>query len=1656
MQTHRGATLVLRLPAHITAGLHAVALQAKGTLYMVLATAFNVLLWRHSGQEDICVGMPVASRTRAEMEPLIGLFVNTLVLRTRLRRGATFSELLQQVKATTLDAQAHQDAPFDQLVEVLKPERNTAYSPLFQVMLVLQNAPTQLDEPTELRFEMLGRENTQAKFDLTLNITDEGEGLKAEFEYNIDLFDASSIERLAGHFTRVLEGVAADPQQRIEQLQLLDEAERDRMVVQWNDTAAEYPHESTIHQLFEQQARRTPEAVAVVFEGISLTYAELNERANRLAHHLIAFGVRPDSRVAIGLPRGIDMIVALLATLKAGGAYVPLDPDYPRERLTYMLADSAPRVLVTHSGVRAVLGDLPASLTVVTLDAKPGPWEALPATNPESGALGFSPAHLAYVIYTSGSTGLSKGVMVAHRNVVHLWAALEHGIYAHHPGIERVSLNASLAFDASVKQWVQLASGRTLVIVPDAARRDAAALPEYMVPAGYVALDTLPLTPNGKLDRRAMPAPQAQSFGARAYESPQGEIETLLADVWNELLGVERIGRHDDFFALGGHSLLAVQLTSRVRAALGLDVPLAELFAQPTPASFAQRVAAATVSTLPAIVPASRQEALPLSFAQQRLWFLAQLDERAGAAYAMPGGVRLKGSLDVAALQAALNRIVERHEALRTCFGSVEGAPVQLVAPPEVGLALSQVNLTGHADPETELERLAAEEASAPFDLARGPLIRGRLIRLADDDHALLITMHHIVSDGWSMGVLVNEFSALYAVFLHGQRDPLPPLPIQYVDYAVWQRRWISGEVLQRQLDYWRDHLSGAPALLELPIDRPRPAVQDYAGASFGFQLDAELTAGLKAISQRHGTTLFMTLLAAWAALLSRMSGQSDVVIGTPVANRHRAEIEPLIGFFVNTQALRVDLSVSPSVAELLAQVRATALAAQEHQDIPFEHVVEALSPARSMAHSPVFQVMFAWQNMPAGALDLPGLQLEPVGASSTTVKFDLELILHEAGERITGSLGYACALFDRSTIERHLGHWQTLLRAMVADDGAPVARLPLLMPTELQHILHAFNDTAVAFPQERCIHQLFEEQAACTPEAMALVFDGISLSYGELNSQANRLAHHLIALGVRPDSRVAIALPRGIDMVVALLATLKAGGAYVPLDPNYPVERLGYMLDDCEARWMLTNTAVQAPLQVSRALMTATVLELDASHQPWDACADNNPDPAALGLTPEHLAYVIYTSGSTGRPKGAMVAHTGLCNLALTQIDAFATAPASRVLQFASFSFDACIFEVLMALCSGATLHVPAPSMLAGTALHDVLRDGHITHATLPPAVLAALPDDGLPELQTLVMAGEAASHALVQRWATGRRLINAYGPTEATVWVSMHHCDTQQPSSPPIGSAIANTRIYILDVHGQPSPVGVAGEIHIAGIQLARGYLRRPELTAERFVPDPFGEPGSRMYKTGDVGRWQPDGAIEFLGRNDHQVKIRGFRIELGEIEAALRSHPEVREAVVLAREDVPGDKRLVAYVVGAAMPEALRAHLDSRLPEYMVPAAYVALDALPLTPNGKLDRKALPAPEVDAFSPRAYEAPQGELEAKLVAIWSLLLGVDRIGRSDDFFALGGHSLLAVRVVSNVQQELKRTVPLREVFARAGARAAAQHASHHRRRLVDERAGQ
>ncbi|HYR12217.1 MAG TPA: amino acid adenylation domain-containing protein, partial [Longimicrobium sp.] len=1220
--------------------------------------------------------------------------------------------------------------------------------------------------------------------------------------------------------------------------------------------------------------------------------------------------------------------------------------------------------------------------------------------------------------------------------------------------IELGEIEARLAEHPGVREAVVLARENTpgdvrlvAYVVGDADAESlrahlSTALPEYMVPAAYVRLDALPLTPNGKIDRKALPAPEGDAYARRGYEAPVSETERALAAIWAEVLGVERVGRWDGFFELGGHSLLAVRVISRVRQVLGLEVALGEMFTRPVLADFARGMEQAERADLPPIEPVERTDRLPLSFAQQRLWFLEQLGGLGGT-YHIPMRLRLQGELDRGALRRALDAIVARHEALRTTFVEVEDEPVQRIAPVEKSrFHLAEHDLSGDPEAQPEFWRLTGEEARAPFDLAHGPLIRGRLIRLAQDDYALLVTMHHIVSDGWSIGVFTRELGVLYEAFRRGEPDPLPALPVQYADYAAWQRQWVEGDVLKKQADYWRATLGGAPELLELPTDRPRPARQDHAGESMGLVMDEALTAGLKALGQRHGTTLFMTVLAGWAAVLGRLSGQREVVVGTPTANRGRIEIEGLIGFFLNTLALRIELGGSPSVSDLLGRVRDRALEAQQNQDIPFEQVVELVQPVRSMAHTPLFQVMLTWQNV-EGRLELPGLRRRGVGAagspgsaseaagsaSEAAAKFDLSLDLSEWDGRIVGIVTYATSLFDQATVERHVGYLRRVLEAMVADERQPVERLALLPEHERRQVVDEWNATDAEYPADACVHELFEAQAERTPGAVAVVFEDRSLTYAELNRRANRLAHHLRERGVGPDVRVGICVERGPELVVGLLGVLKAGGAYVPLDPGQPAERLAYMLADSAPAVVLTQQELRDRIEKT----DVPVLDLDADAPEWADHPATNPESGAL--TPAHLAYVIYTSGSTGRPKGVAVPHRGVVNLLRSMRETVGMEAADRLLAVTTYAFDISVLEIFLPLLHGAgTIILPRERAADPGALAEAIRTYAPTVMQATPAtwrMLVSAEWQGAPGMRALC-GGEAlpAELASAVRSRVGA-LWNVYGPTETTIWSTSEAVGGDSAGQVPIGRPLANTRLYVLDAAGEPVPVGVAGELYIGGAGVVRGYLGRAGQTAERFVADPFGgEPGARMYRTGDLARWRPDGTMEFVGRADFQVKVRGFRIELGEIEARLAEHADVREAVVLAREDVPGDQRLVAYFVGAVDAEALRAHLSERLPEYMVPAAYVRLDALPLTPNGKLDRKALPAPEGDAYASREYEAPASETEQALAEIWAEVLGVERIGRRDGFFELGGHSLLAIRVVSRVRQVLGMELQLAELF--------------------------
>jgi amino acid adenylation domain-containing protein len=1168
-------------------------------------------------------------------------------------------------------------------------------------------------------------------------------------------------------------------------------------------------------------------------------------------------------------------------------------------------------------------------------------------------------------------------------------------------------------------------------------------LPEYMVPSAFVTLDRFPLTPNGKLDRKALPMPDlARPELEKAFVAPRTPIERVLADIWGEVLGLKQIGVHDNFFELGGHSLLATQVISRVRHVSQVEVPLRALFDGPTIAKLAELVKApgADISRLtPPVVPVSREQELPLSFAQERLWFLDQLEPNS-AVYNIPMGLRLEGALNVAVLQRCLDEIIRRHETLRTRFEAVEGRPVQVIEPFH-SLEMPFIDLGNVPQDQREAEagRLCTEEARRPFDLTQGRVLRVKLFQLEPTEHLLLLNMHHIASDGWSVGLLLRELGSLYQTFSEEKASPLPELPVQYADFAVWQREWLQGEVLEKQLTYWRKQLKGAPALLELPTDRPRLAVQSYRGTLETAVFPQSLLRAVKALNQREGVSLYMTLLSAFQTLMYRYSGQEDITVGSPIAGRNRVEIEGLIGFFVNTLVLRSDLSGNPTFRELLRRVQEVTLAAYAHQDLPFEKLVEELQPERNLSYSPLCQVAFGLQNTSAVPETLGGLSLSLEWVTSGTSKFDLSVFMAEETDGLRAVVEYCTDLFDRETILRLLNNFRSLLEGVVANPDQPIATLPLLTEAERHQLLVEWNATRADYPEDKCIHELFEAQVEKTPDAIAVVFEEQHLTYRELNQKANQLARYLRKFGVGPEVLVGLCVKRSLEMLIGVLGVLKAGGAYVPLDPTYPKGRLGYMLEDARTPVLLTQEHLLPILPENG----AKVVCLDSQ---WEPIGRETATNLPCEAKPENLAYVIYTSGSTGQPKGVMIAHRGLVNYLDWCVRAYPVAEGSGAPVHSSISFDLTITGLFAPLLVGRrVLLIPEELGVHGLG-ETLLEETDFSLVKITPPHLEMLRQQ-LPSLRaagrtrSFIIGGEnllAESIIFWQEFSPDTVLINEYGPTETVVGCCVYRVprDERRSGSVPIGRPITNTQLYILDGFKQPVPVGVPGELYIGGVGVARGYLNRPELTAERFVSDPFSRSfGARLYRTGDRVRYLPDGNIEYLGRMDHQVKIRGFRIELGEIESVLAGHPGVREAVVVAREDAPGDKRLVAYLTAKAGEppnvSELRSLLQTKLPEYMVPSAFVTLDRFPLTPNGKLDRKALPMPDLARPElEKAFVAPRTPIERVLADIWGEVLGLKQIGVHDNFFELGGHSLLATQVISRVRQAFEVDLPLRSLF--------------------------
>jgi natural product biosynthesis luciferase-like monooxygenase protein/amino acid adenylation domain-containing protein len=2241
-QSFRGARVRTRYAGDLHERVKALAHAEGVSLYMVLLSAFNVLLARWSGETDLLVGSPSAGRKQKETEPLMGFFANTLVLRSDLSGDPTFRQLLARVRESTLAAFAHQDVPFEKLVEDLRPERTRSHSPIFQVLFALQNVLGDIQKFPDVTARPVQGASISANFDLAVAMAEGREGLVAWVDYARDLWDEPTAARLLEQLGVLLGSAADDPDLRLSELSILGNGEQAQVLAAAAGPAADHPAVA-VHRLVEAQVARTPDADAVVIGGTTVSYGELNARANRVARRLRALGVGLDARVGTCFERSVEAVVAMLAVLKAGGAYVPLDPGTPAGRRDAVIADAGIRIVLT---TRGLADALPHGVRAIHIGTERFDEE-------DAGDLEVEvPAEaLAYVIYTSGSTGTPKGVMVPHAGVVNL--ALAYGpthrlapgqrllglppltfdafagnLYpslvsgaalVFHPdpreltgqglldfcrahGVTVVDAPAALlkqfmddlaplgdggvhgplqavmtggeAIDMErIRRWERSTGGRVQVIshygptettvtatvqlgygetaargepanlplgrpianvrvhvldahlrplpagipgevfiagagvargyqgrpartaeafVPDpfsaepgarmyrtgdrgryrpdgtvefmgrldfqvkvrgfriepgeveaalvalpqvreavvvvredapgdrrlvayAVPADAASppapaelrdemrrvLPAYMVPAAIVVMESLPLTANRKVDRRALPAPDGEA-GA-GYVAPRTPAEEVLAEVWGELLGVPRVGSTDDFFALGGHSLLATRMVSRVREVFAVELPLRTLFETPSLAAVAEAVEAlrrdGVLPAAPPVVPVPRDGELPLSFAQERLWVIDQL-QPGESAYNVPGAWRLTGALDVPALERAFGEIVRRHEVLRSVLRQGDDGPVQVILPAApVQLPVEDLSPLPAEERAAEMRRRARAEADGPFDLAAGPLFRAKLLRLGEEEHVLLATMHHAVSDGWSIGVMFRELAPLYGAYRRGEASPLPELEVQYADFAAWQRGWLDGGVRDAQLAYWRGRLSGAPAVLELPTDRPRPAVQSLRGAQEFDVFPAELLDRLRALARREGGTLYMVLLAAFNLLLSRWTGQEDLVVGTPIAGRNRRETEGLIGVFLNTLALRTDVGGNPTFRALLDRVRETTLGAYAHQDLPFEALVEALQPERSLGHTPLYQVLFALQNIGVGKMELPGVEVNGMGLGTTSSKNDLSLYTSEMPDGLHCWLIYNPDLFDAATMARMLGHFRVLLRSAAAGASRPVAELEMLDADERARVVHEWNRTARTWPSAATVHGLVAEQAARTPDAPAVVFRGTSLTYGELEARANRLANHLRALGAGPEARVGICLHRSAETVVAMLAVLRTGAAYLPLDPAYPTDRLAYMLKDSGAALLVTQDALRTLLPSAG----VTVVSVDGDA---DAIAAESSDAPADGADPRNAAYVIYTSGSTGKPKGVQVTHGNAVSFFAGMDERVGGPVPGTWLAVTRTSFDIHVLELLWTLARGFKVVVqpelaadaagrrarrstrpmqfslfyfssggeadagdkyrlllegakfadrngfeavwtperhfhafggvfPNPAVLgaavaavtervairAGSVvlpLHDPLRvaeewsvvdnlssgrvgvsfasgwqpndfvlapqgyadrkeqmfrdvetvralwrgesvtrtngvgkeiqvrvlprpvqaelpvwvtaggspdtfrkageagarmlthllgqtveeltekigtyraayresgaqgEGHVTlmlhtfvgddleavrrtvrepfrqylasaadlirplaqargvdlaagpasqddmdaildHAFeryWQSAALMGTPDscgdtverlkeagvdeiaclidfigdadvvlDALPQLDAvrrdanrppaegadedesiaaqirrhgvthlqctpslaamtvaesgiesiaplrrLLLGGEALPGELAAqlRAVLPDALVNMYGPTETTVW-SATHAVGEERGTVPIGRPIANTRVYVLDGGFSPLPVGVPGELFIAGPGVTRGYHGRPGLTAERFVPEPFGDDaGARMYRTGDRARWRADGTLEFLGRADFQVKVRGYRIEPGEIESLLRAHPGVADAVVVAKHDPADGARLVAYTVaaGGAAPDAaeLRAHLAARVPDYMVPGAFVALEAFPLTPNGKLDRRALPEPEAAAPAD-GYVAPSGTVEEVLAEIWAEVLNVERVGVADDFFQLGGHSLRATRVLTRLRQTFQVEVPLRAFF--------------------------
>ncbi|MCK4259133.1 MAG: amino acid adenylation domain-containing protein, partial [Halanaerobiales bacterium] len=1841
--SYEGSNFHFELGEELALKVKEVARKQDMTVFMFLFAVYNVLLAKYSEQDDVIVGTPIAGRQHAELRNTVGFFVNTIAMRNTPAQDKSFSDFLLEVKENALNGYKNQDYQFETLIDQLNLKRDLSRNPLFDTMFVFQNINNYELMIEGLKFSPYQFETRTVQFDITL----EGQEKKNKFSFNLQyatrLFKKETMEKFAEHFCNIIQEVVASPEMKIEEIEVISKEEKQQLLFDWNDTRADYPKGTTIHQLFEKQVTRTPDNIALVFKDKEMSYRELNERTNQLARVLREKGVKAETIVGMLVERSFEMVIGIIGILKAGGVYLPIDPNYPEDRIVYTLKDSRTQFLLTQNhlaGQNHFSGEI-----IDLMDEKMFAEDCSNLENINQSS------DLAYIIYTSGSTGKPKGVMVEHNNLIRLmfndkfqfdftetdvWTLfhsycfdftvwemygsllyggkliiiskliaqnsqefltillkekvtilnqtptafynliaeelkcnkkelairyvifggealkpimlkdwnqkypetrlinmygitettvhvtykeitayeIENNIsnigkpiptlttyimnqdqklvpigvqgelcvggdgvargYLNRPELTEEKFvynpyfpeermyrsgdlgrrlpNGDMEYLGRIDRQVKIRGFRielgeiekrllqhevikdvvvidqkdqsgnnylAAYIISDQQPRIAdlrsylaKELPDYMIPSYFISLDQIPLTSNGKVDRKALPEPSGSISTGVKYVAPENETEENLVALWEEILGVEKIGINDDFFELGGHSLKAASLATKIYQDLNVEISLGEIFKTPTVRELAEFIRRTDESIYSYIEVVEEKEdaytsTYPVSSAQKRLYVLNQLEGQ-GITYNMPGFLVIEGELDQDRFVSVFRKLIGRHESLRTSFELIDGEPVQRI---HKDVDFNLIYLT---TAEKELDRMI-DEFIQPFDLSKAPLLRVGLVKYSDK-HLLLIDLHHIISDGLSMEIFIHDFIQSYA------GNELPELRIQYKDFSEWQNKFFESDEIKKKEKYWLETFAGDIPVLNLPTDYLRPVEMTFAGVSYNFTLSNELTAKVNQLATQNGATLYMVLLASYNILLSKYTGQEDIVVGSPISGRFQGDLDNVIGMFVNTLALRNLPTGEKNVLQFLTEVKENALKAYEHQDYQFEMLVEKLDLERDLNRNPLFDTMFVLQNSDSSELMVSDLKLHPYEFKNRIAKFDLTLNAVKTDEGIQCSLEYRTKLFKKETIERFAGHLENVIYQVVEEPELAVSDIEIISEEEKEQLLFEWNNTRGDYPEKQTISQLFEEQVCKTPNQIAVVFAKEQITYEKLNAKANQLARFLREKGVQSNQIVGIMAERSLEMFIGIMAILKAGGAYLSIDPTYPAERINYMLNDSQTNLLLTQHHLKGQIP-----FLGEIVDLEE-----EKLFTGDTSNLELSNNASDLAYVIYTSGSTGKPKGVLLEHIGIANLSQFFKESLGVNAEDRIVQFATCAFDASVWETYMALLSGATLYLITKDTINDhERFENFLNTSGITIATLPPIFLTNLRPKKVASLRKIVTAGSATNFVLVNRWKESVEYINAYGPTETTICASAWKCQEDESTyrTVPIGNPILNTQVYILNKNNHLVPPGVVGELCVSGVTLARGYLNRPELTGEKFVTNPYTK--ERMYRTGDLARWLGDSNIEFVGRMDTQVKVRGYRIEIGEIENQLLRHDAVNEVVVVARSDQEENKYLAAYFVsdGELKVAELRSFLSKELPDYMIPTYFVSLEKMPLTSNGKIDQKALPEVVESMMIEVVYVAPESEVEKTLAQIWSDVLGVSTIGINDNFFALGGDSIKAMQILARAN-EYGLNIPVKEIF--------------------------